>query len=266
MNNPSLLYFDSRSDPNRLLHQPDIAVLQAGFDRQGRMAVHPFADQAVLDAVLELHGGDDPRTAVRPLTFRGHGPDLAAHGLDQLARAAAEEYPALVQDGHVVATLADVFDDVGGQEHRAAPAISASRLRRRTRSSGSNRRWVRPRSAIAVAEKRLGDPDPAFHPAREGAQAALGVPGQAGQFDDLDQLFLPFFFVRHTFQQGHVFQELESRQVGIQAELLGQIAKHGLDRSLPFPVVRSLPKTLTLPAVGRSRPARMRIRVVLPAR
>ena len=82
----------------------------------GRRSAH----QAVLDAVGQVEHGDD-RQALVGLLQRSlvTAPDMAARGLGQLGGAAAEEDSPLCQHGHVAAGLADVLDDVGGEDHGA---------------------------------------------------------------------------------------------------------------------------------------------------
>jgi hypothetical protein len=93
---------------------------------------------------------------------------------------------------------------------------------------------------LRVGHDRLGDPDPAAHPARQGADLP---PGQVLQLDRLQGGPDPPVAVGRVVQlleDGQVVDELEDAEPGVEAEVLGEVAE---------------PAAGSRPGPGRWRPA-----------
>lgn len=54
-----------------LAHEPDVAIFQAGFNRNGVIAWLWRAEDAVLDAIVHLQRGNHRQAAVRPFALGG---------------------------------------------------------------------------------------------------------------------------------------------------------------------------------------------------
>ncbi len=160
----------------------------------------------------------------------GHRPDLASRVLGQLSRAAPEKDLPACQDRHVAAGLADIFHDVGGEQHHPVGGQSHQQVAEadallRVQPGG---RLIHDQEA-RIVDKRLSDPHAPFHPAGEPLELTVSDLGQPHQVQHLGHPAAPLGRVSHPFQDRHVVHELARGQVGVEAELLRQVAEHGFD-------------------------------------
>jgi hypothetical protein len=143
---------------------------------------------------------------------------------------------ALIGDGPVVdhhdvwAGLHNVVDDVGRQQHSPASGQGGEKVAESEPLFG-----VKPRGRFVddeqarVVEDGLGNPDPAFHATGVGFELPGGGTVEGDQLEDFAHTGRSTVPVGDAFEYGQVVEELAGVEVGVEAELLGQVAERGLN-------------------------------------
>jgi hypothetical protein len=156
-----------------------------------------------------------------PLAGRPHVPRSHA---GQLARRPVEGDRALEQHDHARAQRADVLGLVRREEHgprQARDQLAEAQPLLRVQAG----RGLVEDEQLRRAEQRLRQRDAPAHPARERADALVrdvSEPDRAQHAADL----LVALVARHPLlQRGHVVDELEGREVAVEAGLLGHVAE-----------------------------------------
>ena len=153
-------------------------------------------------------------------------PDLALHRPQHLlGRGAPDESPARDEPDASGGRL-HVRNDVRGENHDALAREIPQEIAEphpffRIEPAGG---LVHDQQA-RIVEQRLGDSDPLPHPARESAQ---WPPPDVGEVHEVEQL-VDALARRARLQTAHgrqVLEELHGAEVGIDAEVLGQVAEH----------------------------------------
>src|SRR4029077_17432892 len=77
-----------------------------------------------------------------------------------------------------------------------------------------------------IVEQRLGDADAGLHPPRVGAQRATRRVLEAHRLDELSDTPPATCAIAHALQDRDVVEELRAAEIGVDAELLRQVAEY----------------------------------------
>ena len=113
---------------------------------------------------------------------------MTGGGLSQFSGTAAEEHLSLRKDGHVAAGLADVFDDVRGeQDHAVGGQVDQQVAEADALLGVETGGGFIDDEQLRVVDQRLGDADAALHPARKAFDLAPGGLLQPDHFQHLSR-------------------------------------------------------------------------------
>ena len=170
-------------------------------------------------------------------------PYLALQRLQRLLRRAFQQQLPGGNDGHARAKLADIFDDVGGEDHRDVAADRGEQIQkavalRRVEARGglvdNDQAWL--------AQQRLGDAEALLHAAGIGAQRLLAKGPKIGLLQQrFDHLFA-LARLGDAFHHRKVRQQVDGGYLRINTEFLRQVAQRLANRVLFFQNVDPIQK------------------------
>ena len=134
---------------------------------------------------------------------------------------------AVGDEGDVGGGGLDVGDDVRGENHDALTGELGEQIAKADALFGvESSCGLIDDEQLWVVEQRLGDADSLLHAAGEAAQGATAYIGEVDEVQEL--VDAPSRGSRvQAFDGGEILQEFLGIEVGIDAEILGQVAEHG---------------------------------------
>jgi hypothetical protein len=183
-------------------------------------------------------GGDDVEGGFEGAEFvvggDDLGEDLAAEGCrGRLGGRAFEEDFAAGDDGHAGAELADVVDDVGGEDDGDVGADGAEEVEEAVALGGVEAGGgLVDDDELGVGEQGLGDAEALLHAAGVGAEGLLARGPEVGLVEQGVDHLVALGLVGDALHDGEVVEHVERGHLGIDTELLGEIAEDFADRVL----------------------------------
>ena len=236
-----------------LRHHCEVHILQVGRHRLGIRAGLCFGDRPHLNSI---HAPD--RAADQELLFErrqllagGHPfPHRAFHLPEQLLRVGADFQMPLVDDGDIRGGRFHVRDDVRGEDDNPLAGQIREQIAEAHPLLG-----VQPHGRLVhdqqlrIVEQRLGDAHALAHSAGITAQRPAGGVAQVDQVQQVGN-FPTGLFAAHALDGRHVFEELLGRKVGVDAEVLRQVAQHRAQRLRIFDHIPAVPQNGPLGGLG----------------
>ena len=158
------------------------------------------------------------------------GQDLAVERVEGGGGRAFEEDFAAGDDGHAGAELANVVDDVGGEDDGDVGADGAEEVEEAVALGGVEAGGgLVDDDELGVGEQGLGDAEALLHAAGVGAEGLLAGGPEVGLVEQSVDHLVALGLVGDALHDGEVVEHVERGHLGVDAELLGQIAEDFAD-------------------------------------